>query len=441
MSVLAIVETIAATLVALWISSRVEGMFFLSFSVCVAPFLLLRTEESTILGLKYLSTIYHPVFRAHLLLLGFLNKAYKISRGDRFLTKQFSILSLLAYITVIAIVFIIASLTIVGLGIMGIAAALLAKVAATVRVFAANPIKSLTAIPSNWYRYALCTDAFALPEIIPGIEKAESVLGVELAGRLGGLKMRDILKSVKNIFRYIEFDSNNQDKSTIHKIARIIVAMWIYPLVFLFSSALAGTKIILYIIAMIYRYSLKSTSLAYYALVWAVRSKLMNDLPARVLVKDVLVAPLERLSRWYSWFVVIFLTLLPVIVFCAMYTKWMELRLWAQEHVGPHFNIRVITELNQLFIPINNSQIVINTWHITQFLTAAITIGLFFYAERVSRRLDEGLYAEDAAKTTIGVAALLRSVFGLWTTLCSAIIVARSVRWSDIPPFVIRFLP
>lgn len=52
-SVLAIVETIAATSLSLWVAIRYQTISHLVVGACVAPLLLLRTEQSVRLGLKW----------------------------------------------------------------------------------------------------------------------------------------------------------------------------------------------------------------------------------------------------------------------------------------------------------------------------------------------------------------------------------------------------
>ena len=51
-SILAIVETIAATSLAIYLSVKFGSFKWIAWSACIAPFLLLRTEQSTVLGIK-----------------------------------------------------------------------------------------------------------------------------------------------------------------------------------------------------------------------------------------------------------------------------------------------------------------------------------------------------------------------------------------------------
>jgi len=53
-SLLAILETILATAIAIYLSVTFDSFKWIAWSACIAPFLLLRTEQSTAVGIKRL---------------------------------------------------------------------------------------------------------------------------------------------------------------------------------------------------------------------------------------------------------------------------------------------------------------------------------------------------------------------------------------------------
>ena len=57
MTVLAILETVAAVSLSIWLATRSGSLFYIVVATLLAPFLLLRTGESTKLGLRLFAPI------------------------------------------------------------------------------------------------------------------------------------------------------------------------------------------------------------------------------------------------------------------------------------------------------------------------------------------------------------------------------------------------
>ena len=136
-SVLAIVETAAATAAYIWIAWYFETYVHLAVSSCVVPLLLLRTQTSTALGLRLLFATSASVKKL---------RFFKLMED------------LPKYVGALVLGFVFA---IIGLG---------CRVAATVSYIRRRPLNALASVPRNWVRIACCVDSHFPPEVVPGIE-------------------------------------------------------------------------------------------------------------------------------------------------------------------------------------------------------------------------------------------------------------------------------
>lgn len=133
-SVLAIVETLCAIALVFYLSSHFNTLRWLAIAMCVSPLLLLRTEESTRLGIELFDRWVNWV-RAHLR------------------PEQAGRLKLPAFL----------------LGIMILYGPIpfVARVSATIIDALSRPGAALRAIPKNWARVTLSIDTIFAPELVP----------------------------------------------------------------------------------------------------------------------------------------------------------------------------------------------------------------------------------------------------------------------------------
>ena len=120
-SVASIIETLVAIAVSAGIAIRYNTLTHIAVGACVAPFLLLRSQESVALGARWFQ------------------HAAPTNSSEVFLVITWRYLRLIIY----------------SYGI---------RVLATLR----HPIKGIQNIPSNWVRVVLCTDIEAPIELVPG---------------------------------------------------------------------------------------------------------------------------------------------------------------------------------------------------------------------------------------------------------------------------------
>jgi hypothetical protein len=130
-SVLAIVETLIANGISLWIAWQLQTLLHIAVSASLAPLLLLRTKRSTTFALaRYLTIISSaPTGRAAEIIF--------------------------LFIWVISLPFV----------------SIFLKIYSTVRSLFLRPLISIEAIPYNWRRAVLCVDTIYPPEILPGAER------------------------------------------------------------------------------------------------------------------------------------------------------------------------------------------------------------------------------------------------------------------------------
>ena len=311
-------------------------------------------------------------------------------------------------------------------GVVGIILCLVAKVAATAYSVLTRPIHSLSAMPGNWHRIVFCVDSYTVPELMPGLENPEEYLDDLATPEVKPIQVSGLV----GMFR--EEISNERDEGA-------DPVEWAFPYVVKIGILLL--LIIVGIVALSFRWSLKATAWVYFPLIMAVRKNLMSTLPAKDMIEDIQVEPLERLSRWYSAFVLVFLDVIPLALIVSLYAKMGQVSRWMHANVLPHFNERIAGLFKRLYLWATPDRIEVSSWHVTRFLTSFLTIYLFLYALKASRRLASGQLSEDQARATINGTRFCRAFLSLWTTGCSVWIVARSLRWSDLPPFVVRWLP
>ena len=142
-SALAIAEVIVAITVAVGIAVHFDTLRHVAVSALIAPFLLLRTEESIRLGFRIWEWL-----------------------DDRWVKVFGKILDDLP-MWLLAVLM----LPLVVLPIMLIAA--VARFFSVAIAAVRNPIGAVRAAPSNWQRQTLCIDSAHPPELLPGAETSD----------------------------------------------------------------------------------------------------------------------------------------------------------------------------------------------------------------------------------------------------------------------------
>jgi hypothetical protein len=176
-------------------------------------------------------------------------------------------------------------------------------------------------------------------------------------------------------------------------------------------------------------------------LIWSVRRNLASSRKVEDRIGDVIEDGMERLSRWYAWIVVLFFTLLPLALLILAYSARFEyssrIDFFASSTISPVLGYQIL----KIFLFVTPSRIEVGSWHLTRFVASCITIGLYGYAKKARRKVDKGVWQELDVERRIGVAAFIRSLLGIWTSVCAVGVILRAVRWDELPALVIRLFP
>jgi hypothetical protein len=409
MTWLAMAETAVAVALSVYVTVRTGTLFYSVAAASLAPLLLLRTLRSVRLNWSMLDGFFEA---GQSWLLG-----NTFERGIRFVARS-QLLGILLFIILFIIIFSYISFTLI-----------VTRFLSTTWAVLRAPAEGARAVPGNWYRVALCTDTAFPPEVVAGVEEAEP-------GQVEKYKSIKYFKSSKLLSIFIDEIINFDVIEIIFQL--FVYTMYVPPA----ASSLA------------YRLSLKSSTLFYLPLVWAVRwgradSRYAAGRPGeyvRARVSDLLYSPWERFSRWYSWFVLVALNGLPLAAFPVFHVKWRQLADQVSVFAAGAVEPRVGEVLRSVYLFVTPDRIEVNSSHLARLIGAAITVWLFVLAERTSRRLRDGIWSADGPEGRLvsrkiwwGVA--VRRWLGLWSAFCALAIVWQSVRWSDLPAFVIRWLP
>lgn len=217
-SALAIVETLAAVSISFWIAWRWGTVQHIAIGACVAPLLLLRTEESQELALRWVEKWGNP-------LMGQIDDVF--DRGS-----VGALLSGLAFLLTCPLLVV------------------LVKVAATLAMGVRYPVQTFRAIPLNWKRVALALDVKTPPEPLPGVYRLDEErldrIGIGTALHFGKFRER------------IAEDVREARRGEITAKYAIVAVALVFGLPLIYIPALA------------YRWSLKASSLIYAPLLYVV---------------------------------------------------------------------------------------------------------------------------------------------------------------------------
>jgi hypothetical protein len=268
-SALALFETAVAIGLSWFIYRYVGTLRHVAVAAAVAPFLLLRTPESTELGLRFADTW--------------------LSRYEETADPTYQkILSSSGIGAVFLFPFTMVYLA------GAVFVSVLAKILATLVVLLSYPRHTLSAIPQNWRRVVFCTDLNATPELVPGVERE-----VRLGQPLGLIQLSR---------RFAQLRKDNANRLDV------------------ISLTLFGLFMpILLVPAIVYRWSLKSTALVWSPLLWIVRPA-GDASPLFLTMRRLVCRGVFLAARIYSGVVV-----LLFVAKLYLFYKWAEARSSAEQ--------------------------------------------------------------------------------------------------------------
>jgi hypothetical protein len=337
------------------------GTTHLTISACVAPFLLLRTDNSTRLGLIVAKTLLKPPM-----------EGLARVRADGRLGCVF-LAALPLFPIWIALV------------------AILARIAATVVSTLQHPI---VAFPRNWWRFVARIDSVTVPEAIPGAAESQ--------------------------------DPELTAFNTLH----VIRSMWAgeAPLVdrlLVFVLGLFPYGLFVFLPSLLYRWSVKGTSLVYSPLIYVARSSFSGSI--REKLQDLRELALHRIARYYAAFVVLLFGAKMFVFFA-----WAEMASeWAR--------LPARTLIEAYVVPRE-----IPPWQLASFVAALLAWALFFIADftvvRLSRTDGWTTVPSRVAHLTQSL-LFIRGVLGIYSIVCVLYISASLVPELAWPPLGSKLFP
>lgn len=348
-SVIAVAESIAAVALSLWIAWSYQTIGHIVISACIAPFLLLRTKRSVAMG-------FHVAEKGRICTIKLLNYCH-MPPG-----------------TLREVLFYIASPIIF----------LVSRVYATVFVVITRPIYSLMNIPYNWRRVVLCTDSAYPPEVMPGLERLKSKNESHNLFSLSFIKINSELNRSFIIFV----------KSPNLTIIRPIIYFIRAAFHFLFT-------IIPFSLSLLYRWSLKSTSIVWSPLLWIMfYSRISGAVEFRL--NDICNVAFYRAMRWYS-----------VVIGLAFFWK---LSIWlGTQQVAMSANLRPLLEpyVEPTRMPV---------WQICSAVNSLLAVGLYFLADWHLNAIEAGKpnrASEQTIKWQVSVITIVRNTLAIYTIACT----------------------
>jgi len=373
-SVLAIVETLAAMGIAVWIAVRWETYVHIAIGASIAPLLLMRTDQSCIRTLKY----FHWVGRS----LPYLKSEQSLNwMGFVHLFVWINCVAIPVWVITALASEIRSTLFLVITWIFITLALPLIQFAAWLVTLVRSPVASIAAIPNNWRQLTIALDSrqwphvFHPPDTIPEDSTASDFLTVQDA----------FLVSLKQSSRTLK-----------------IIFFVLLPLVCIPAFA--------------YRWSIKSTALIWFPLLWAMRSTKEVDGPLQSSLAVYRRDPVTKIVVGVS-----IAAIVGFIVKIILHYEWAGFAAWWNE--GP---------LRQFFA-LYVSPLEIQKWQIAMAINSAIAIVMYILAGSWLVRLEhERMTEETWPRRVFKTGLFIRPILSCYTIACMiyiTIIAAWELEW------------
>jgi hypothetical protein len=261
-----------------------------------------------------------------------------------------------------------------------------------------RPLHSIRSIPQNWSRIVLATDLHHPPELLPESETTPPLDTLGLYQFSNIINITDVPREVRTL-------------------------MFI-------------TAILVFLPGFVYRYALKSTAIVYLPILWILHDSLVDTAVFKHKLEDIADSPLEKLKRWYSGFVIVFLLVIPPMIYLTVNQWWQGLSNWLR-----HANPAVVAFLSA-FLPSTPSGLHLEAWHVARAFNAILTLVLFQWAYSKLRQIERGrLLKPDTSVAVLNVWLLIRGLLTLYIIGCTLYILIVAVNWKSMWPFHVRWVP
>jgi hypothetical protein len=350
-TILAIIETSLAILISIFIAIRFDTLLHIIIGSCIAPFLLLRSPEST----EYGKRLFEPK-KKNL-------RQDEWSESDFFQSMGGELTNLILWAFII-------------------------RIFATVRYFKLG----FKFILHNWSRVTFCTDMFTPFELVPGSGPITDVLlrnlGTFISLLLGGI----FLAVICSILFLIGIFSATDKQALII----ILVLGAVLSGGFLMMGVAGGTGVLCFLIPFAYRFSLKSTAYIWYPLIFVLKPSFPEKFSLIDKLEEIQELGLEKISRFLAWYN-FFQFILKMIFFPYLVDKWNTFIF------APFFNI--------WFKPYEMHPWHIATF----INACTVLGGYYFYIDKAPRRLRTGDFDEKAVERNLYRLLLVRKIICAYT--------------------------
>jgi hypothetical protein len=346
-SILAIVETLLAIALVFYLSAHFNTLRWLAIAMCVAPLLLLRTDESTRLGVDWF-------------------KAWA-GYARRHIERTLPSVSWVDFIANLSLFVLGTALAIFGI-----------RIFATAYAIVRDPISALRAIPRNWARTTLSLDSRFPLELIPDHPRA--TFGIVFEG-----------------FR-------RQRKGT------RFISVLLVPL---------------FIPALLYRWSLKATSIIYAPLVFVAHSTFSEGADLQTKLELIKRGDLSRIRVWYG--------VIAITAFLLKLVLMMNLPGFADWWNGHPFS---------QFLALYVAPAEIPKWQLAELANSVLAIGAMLFARRALLGYElQHPWPEAPVKRLLGFVSGLRWLLALYAILCTGYITMRAAQHWHWPALGEQWLP
>lgn len=293
--------------------------------------------------------------------------------------------------------------------------------------FLRSPRISLLSFLDNWLLVNFATDLHHPPELIPGVETR-----ADLPKELAGLTFRRyVSRMLDRLIRRSRELAKGGFTSPIGVLPGMLRDMYEHAL---FQPS---AFLVLYPPSWLYRFCVKATALIYLPLLWVVHDSLYVDasnVPEKI--EDLKVGEFERVKRWYSGFVLLFLTIVPLLVWATLRNRWLQLA-HAVSTLHP-----AVTALLSAYLFTLTAPMEIEGWHVARCFNALLTLILFFWVDAKYRDLQRGkAVAGKGTATALNIVLLIRGMVTLYVIGCTLYIVIRAVDWQAVLAAHVRWWP
>ena len=363
-SILAIVETLLAIALVFYLSAHFNTLRWLAVAMCVSPLLLLRTEESTRLGIEWFDRIWHWNEFS-------IGRDYDLLTSDRIPEQPEPPKSLggLLFSVIEAPIC--------------VAIPPMVRVLSTTIALIHNPLTVVKAIPRNWFRVTLTIDSAFPPEIIPDHPR---------------LSVRRTTDRIREASR----DSLS---------LAIVIECTVFISFFLPS--------------ILYRWSLKATSIIYAPLIFVAHSTFSEGADLRTKLELIKRGDLSRIRVWYGVIAIAaFLVKLVLMMNLPGFADW--------------WNGHPVSQFLALYI----APAEIPKWQLAELANSALAIGAMLFARHALLR-DELKHPlpEAPVKRLLGFVSGLRWVLALYAILCTGYITMRAAQHWHWPALGEQWIP